>query len=44
MQRMRLRQEDVEVAARESGILRLSDIDYAILERNRRISVFGKRS
>lgn len=42
-QRMRLRQEDLEIAARESGIRQMSDIDYAILERNGRISVFGKR-
>lgn len=42
--KMRLRREDVEAAARESGVRRVEDIDYAILERNGRISVFGKQS
>jgi uncharacterized membrane protein YcaP (DUF421 family) len=41
---MKLRPEDIEAAARGAGVLNLDDIDYAVLERNGRISVFGKNS
>lgn len=37
-----LRREDVEAAARGRGILRIEDIDYAVLERNGQISVIRK--
>lgn len=36
---MKLRREDLEAAARASGVTRIEDIGYAILERNGRISV-----
>jgi uncharacterized membrane protein YcaP (DUF421 family) len=39
---MKLRREDIEAAARGSGVTRIEDIDYAILERNGRISVIPK--
>jgi len=39
---MKLRLEDVEAAARAAGVTRIEDIDYAILERNGRISVLPK--
>jgi uncharacterized membrane protein YcaP (DUF421 family) len=41
---MKLRPEDIEAAARTSGVTRIEDIDYAILERNGRISVLPKDS
>jgi len=44
MSGMRLRREDIEAAARSSGIAGADQIDYAILERNGRISVFPKDS
>jgi uncharacterized membrane protein YcaP (DUF421 family) len=44
MRGMKLRREDVEAAARSSGIARAQDVSYAILERNGRISVFPKDS
>lgn len=39
---MHLRREDVEAAARSVGVTRVEDVDYAILERNGRISVIAK--
>ena len=41
---MKLRREDIEAAARGAGVTRIEDIDYAILERNGRISVLPKDS
>lgn len=41
---MMLRQEDIEAAGRSSGVTKVDDIDYAVLERNGRISVFPKDS
>jgi len=41
---MKLRREDIEAAGRSSGITKAEDIDYAVLERNGRISVFPKKS
>ncbi len=39
---MKLRQEDLEAAGRSAGANKVEDIDYAILERNGRISVIPK--
>lgn len=39
---MKLRPEDLEAAGRTANITRIEDIDYAVLERNGRISVFPK--
>jgi uncharacterized membrane protein YcaP (DUF421 family) len=39
---MLLRREDIEAAARSAGATKVEDIDYAILERNGRISVIPK--
>jgi uncharacterized membrane protein YcaP (DUF421 family) len=39
---MKLRPEDLEAAGRTANVTRIEDIDYAILERNGRISVFPK--
>ncbi len=39
---MKLRREDVEAAARASGVKSIDDVDYAILERNGGISIFPK--
>jgi uncharacterized membrane protein YcaP (DUF421 family) len=44
MSGMKLRREDIEAAARSSNVTKIEDIDYAILERNGRISVFRKES
>ena len=41
---MKLRREDIEAAARSSGVTKVDDIAYAVLERNGRISVFPKDS
>jgi uncharacterized membrane protein YcaP (DUF421 family) len=41
---MRLRPEDIEAAARSANVRRTEDIDFAVLERNGRISVFPKES
>jgi uncharacterized membrane protein YcaP (DUF421 family) len=41
---MQLRREDIEAAARSSNVKKVEDIDYAVLERNGRISVFPKDS
>jgi uncharacterized membrane protein YcaP (DUF421 family) len=41
---MSLRREDIEAAARSADIKCVDDIDYAVLERNGRISVFPKIS
>ena len=41
---MKLRREDIEAAARGAGVTRIEDMDYAILERNGRISVLPKDS
>jgi uncharacterized membrane protein YcaP (DUF421 family) len=43
VQGMKLRREDIEAAGRTSGVTRIEDIDYAILERNGRISVIPKQ-
>lgn len=40
---MKLRQEDVEAAARSANVSGVDQIDYAILERNGRISIFPKQ-
>jgi uncharacterized membrane protein YcaP (DUF421 family) len=42
VQGMKLRREDIEAAARTAGVTRIENIDYAILERNGRISVLPK--
>jgi uncharacterized membrane protein YcaP (DUF421 family) len=39
---MKLRREDIEAAGRAAGVSRAEDIDYAVLERNGRISVIPK--
>ena len=39
---MMLRREDIEAAGRSAGVTKLQDVDYAILERNGRISVLPK--
>ena len=44
VQGMKLRREDIEAAARSAGITHIEDIDYAVLERNGRISVLPKDS
>jgi uncharacterized membrane protein YcaP (DUF421 family) len=41
---MQLRPEDIEAAARSVNVTSVDDIDYAVLERNGRISVFPKES
>ena len=41
---MKLRREDVEAAARSTGVTKIEDISYAILERNGRISIIPKES
>jgi uncharacterized membrane protein YcaP (DUF421 family) len=41
---MNLRREDIEAAGRSANVTSIEDIDYAILERNGRISVFPKSS
>jgi uncharacterized membrane protein YcaP (DUF421 family) len=41
--RMRLRFEDVEVAARQAGMRKVEEVEYAVLERNGRISVFARK-
>jgi len=41
---MMLRREDIEAAGRANGVTKVEDIDYAILERNGRISVIPKDS
>jgi len=42
VQGMKLRREDIEAAARSAGLTNTEDIDYAILERNGRISIIPK--
>jgi uncharacterized membrane protein YcaP (DUF421 family) len=44
MQGMHLRREDIEAAARSSGISQTDDIAWAVLERNGRISCIAKDS
>ncbi len=39
---MKLRREDLEAAARSSGLKNVGEIGYAILERNGRISIIEK--
>jgi uncharacterized membrane protein YcaP (DUF421 family) len=39
-----LRKDDIKAGARSSGVMRVEDIDYAILERNGNISVLKKES
>lgn len=39
-----LRREDIEAAARGSGIVSLRDVDYAVVERNGQINIFKKAS
>ena len=41
---MKLRREDIEAAGRSGGVNKIEDIDYAILERNGRISVIPKEN
>lgn len=41
--RMMLRQRDVALAAREMGIRRWNQIEYAVLERNGRISIIPRQ-
>ena len=41
---MKLRQVDLEAAGRSAGANKIEDIDYAILERNGRISVIPKEN
>jgi uncharacterized membrane protein YcaP (DUF421 family) len=41
---MKLRPEDIEAAARSANVTSMSQIDYAILERNGRISIIPKDS
>jgi uncharacterized membrane protein YcaP (DUF421 family) len=41
---MHLRREDIEAAARSSGISQTDDIAWAVLERNGRISCIAKDS
>lgn len=38
-----LRFEDIEAAARKSGMRKVEDVEYAVLERNGRISIFGRK-
>jgi uncharacterized membrane protein YcaP (DUF421 family) len=40
---MKLRREDIEAGARSAKVTRVEDIDYAVLERNGRISIFPKK-
>ena len=42
MNKMALQQEDITAAARDSGLKRLNQLDYAVLERNGEISVIQK--
>jgi uncharacterized membrane protein YcaP (DUF421 family) len=42
MHKMRIQDDDVMAAARDKGLRRLEQIEYAILERNGEISVIGK--
>lgn len=42
IQGMKLRPEDLEAAARSANVTHAGDIEYAVLERNGRISVFPK--
>ncbi len=44
IRKMRLRPEDIEAAARSANIRSVDDVDFAVLERNGRISVFPKES
>jgi uncharacterized membrane protein YcaP (DUF421 family) len=39
MKRMRIEDQDVIAMAREQGLMRLEQVDYAILERNGEISI-----
>jgi uncharacterized membrane protein YcaP (DUF421 family) len=43
VQGMKLRREDLEAAGRAASVTRVEDIDYAVLERNGRISVFPRK-
>lgn len=42
VQGMMLRREDIEAAARSTGITSLDKVDFAVLERNGRISIMEK--
>lgn len=42
MRKMRIHDDDVMAAARDKGLRRLEQIEYAVLERNGEISVIGK--
>jgi uncharacterized membrane protein YcaP (DUF421 family) len=44
MDALQLQQQDVMAAAREKGIQRAEEIEYAIVERNGRISVIEKKA
>lgn len=41
---LRLRPEDIEAASRSANLHNIEEIDFAVLERNGRISVFPKQS
>jgi uncharacterized membrane protein YcaP (DUF421 family) len=41
---MKIRPEDIQAAARSANVGSIEQIDYAVLERNGRISVFPKDS
>ena len=43
LQRKKLRFADIEAAARQAGMRQVEDVEYAVLERNGRISVFGRK-
>lgn len=43
LHRKKLRFADIEAAARQAGMRQVEDVEYAILERNGRISVFGRK-
>jgi len=44
LRRSRLHEDDILTAAREKGILRAEDIEYAILERSGTICVIPRKS
>lgn len=43
LHRKKLRFADIEAAARQAGMRQVEDVEYAVLERNGRISVFGRK-
>jgi uncharacterized membrane protein YcaP (DUF421 family) len=44
LQEANLRREDIEAAARGKGIMNLSEVEYAVVERNGQITIFKKES